>query len=83
MGTAISNNVPMFMASRCIEALGGSPLFLIGSAVIGDMYRLDQRGTALGIIQAVGLPFSGFLFLISFNLSGEFPGIRVGHSRRW
>jgi len=49
----MSHSTPIFLAACGLETLGASPLFLIGSAMIGDMYRVEQRGTALGIIQAV------------------------------
>lgn len=35
--------------------MGSSPALTIGSAVIGDIYKVEQRGTALGIFYAVGL----------------------------
>lgn len=53
MGVVFSRNVPMLLASRIVQAFGSSPGMSVGSAVIGDIYRLEERGTAMGVFFAV------------------------------
>jgi MFS family permease len=38
---------------RVFQAAGASPGFSIGAGVIGDIYKLEERGTAIGIFLAV------------------------------
>jgi MFS family permease len=41
------------MAWRFVQALGASPGLAVGAGVIGDIYKLEERGTAMGIFFAV------------------------------
>jgi MFS family permease len=38
-----------------MQALGAAPGLSIGAGVIGDIFRLEERGGALGIYFAVGV----------------------------
>jgi MFS family permease len=55
------------MIWRAIQALGGSAGMSVGAAVIGDIYRLEERGAAMGIFFGASLvgptvsPFCGGL----------------------
>ncbi|KAF9043988.1 MFS general substrate transporter [Panaeolus papilionaceus] len=66
-GVASAPTVPTMMIWRFIQALGSSPGLAVGAGVIGDIYKLEERGTALGIyFAAVFLgpalaPFAGGL----------------------
>lgn len=42
------------MIWRFLQALGSSPGLSVGAGVIGDIYKLEERGTAMGIFFAVG-----------------------------
>ncbi len=53
IGVALSNSVPEIMIWRLIQALGTSGGMSVGAAVIGDIYKLTQRGTAMGIFFGV------------------------------
>ena len=55
IGVARSNDIVQLMASRFMQAFGAAPGIPIGTAIIGDLYQLEQRGTALGIFSAVRL----------------------------
>jgi MFS family permease len=44
----LSPNLPAFFVFRIFTALQGTSFFVIGSAVIGDIYRPVERSTALG-----------------------------------
>jgi len=41
------------MIWRLVQAFGASPGLSVGSGVIGDIYKLEERGTAMGIFFAV------------------------------
>jgi MFS family permease len=46
------------MVWRFVQALGSSPGLAVGSGVIGDIYKLEERGQAMGIFFGVGHSFS-------------------------
>lgn len=48
LGTALSADLLNLVLWRFIQAFGCSGCTSIGAAVIGDIYQLEQRGTALG-----------------------------------
>ncbi|KAL4065090.1 major facilitator superfamily domain-containing protein [Scleroderma citrinum] len=47
-GTALSTDLPNLLFWRFVQAFGYSGGTSIGAAVIGDIYRREERGTALG-----------------------------------
>ncbi|KAK0493376.1 MFS general substrate transporter [Armillaria luteobubalina] len=49
IGVALSRNLPEMMVCRFIQAFGTSGGMSVGAAVIGDVYKLTERGTAMGI----------------------------------
>ncbi|PIL33166.1 MFS general substrate transporter [Ganoderma sinense ZZ0214-1] len=49
IGVAISHSVPTLMFWRVVQAFGASSGMSIGAGVIGDIYRLEERGYAMGI----------------------------------
>ncbi|KAG7453248.1 MFS general substrate transporter [Guyanagaster necrorhizus] len=49
IGVALSRSVPEMMVCRFIQAFGTSGGMSVGAAVIGDIYKLTERGTAMGI----------------------------------
>ncbi|TCD63475.1 hypothetical protein EIP91_005357 [Steccherinum ochraceum] len=49
LGVASSHSVPQLLALRVLQAFGSSSGLSIGIAVIGDIYKLEERGTASGI----------------------------------
>ncbi|SJL05157.1 uncharacterized protein ARMOST_08530 [Armillaria ostoyae] len=46
---ALSRNVPETMVWRFIQAFGTSGGMSVGAAVIGDIYKVTERGSAMGI----------------------------------
>jgi MFS family permease len=46
--TGRAETVLQLMIGRTIQAVGASPGLSVGAGVIGDIYRLEERGTALG-----------------------------------
>lgn len=55
MGVAFSRSVPEMMVFRCVQALGTSGGMSVGGAIIGDIYKLTERGTAMGVFFGVRL----------------------------
>ncbi len=54
LGVSISRTVGELFFFRIWQAAGASPGFSIGAGVIGDMYKMEERGTAMGVFLAVG-----------------------------
>ena len=53
IGVSVSRSVWELFFYRVFQAAGASPGFSIGAGVIGDIYKLEERGTAIGIFLAV------------------------------
>jgi len=53
VGVALSNAVPELMIWRFLQAFGASAGLSVGSGVIADIYKLDERGTAMGVFYGV------------------------------
>ncbi|KAF7336682.1 putative drug/proton antiporter YHK8 [Mycena venus] len=45
----LAQNIPELMIFRFFQALGAAPGLSVGAGVIGDIYALEKRGTAMGI----------------------------------
>ena len=71
IGVAVAQSTSQLLFWRFFQAMGSSPALTIGSAVIGDIYKVEQRGTALGVFYAVGL------FLIELREVLIFWGVRL------
>lgn len=56
MGVGRAQTVLQLMAWRVVQSTGMSGGFSLGAGVIGDLYKLEERGTAMGLFFAVG-PF--------------------------
>ncbi|CAA7261029.1 unnamed protein product [Cyclocybe aegerita] len=88
MGVASAQTIPQLMTWRFIQAIGASPGLAVGSGVIGDIYKLEERGQAMGIFFSAVLlgpalaPLAGGLAAHYFSwrlmqLSLGFVGIAV------
>ena len=55
LGVASAKSVPTLLTWRVIQAFGSSSGLSVGMGVIGDIYKIEQRGTASGVFFAVGL----------------------------
>ena len=63
---SLSPNFATLLAGRAIQGLGAGGIFPVASAVIGDTFPVEKRGSALGLIGAV----FGIAFLIGPVLGG-------------
>ncbi|KAJ7127020.1 major facilitator superfamily domain-containing protein [Mycena epipterygia] len=55
IGVATSRTISELMVFRFIQAFGTSGGLAVGGGVIGDIYKLTERGTAMGIFFAASL----------------------------
>ena len=53
LGVALARNVQQLLLFRVVQAFGGGGGMSIGAGVISDIYRLEERGTAMGVFFAV------------------------------
>ena len=55
VGVSLARSVPELLFWRAVQATGSSAGMSTGVAIIGDIYKLEERGTAMGITFAVCL----------------------------
>lgn len=48
IGVAKAQTVQQLLVFRFLQAMGASPGTSVGFGVIGDIYRLEERGRAMG-----------------------------------
>ncbi|KAH9857454.1 MFS general substrate transporter [Lenzites betulinus] len=49
VGVALAHSVPSLMLWRVVQAFGASSGLSVGAGAIGDIYRLEERGQAMGV----------------------------------
>ncbi|KDR82154.1 hypothetical protein GALMADRAFT_135516 [Galerina marginata CBS 339.88] len=55
IGVATAPNVPSLLVCRFFQSLGASPGLVLGAGVIGDIYKLEERGRAMAVFFAACL----------------------------
>src|SRR5512137_1275402 len=65
------NMFSVVLVGRALQGLGAGGIFPVASAVIGDTFPIEKRGSALGLIGAV----FGLAFLIGPILGGVLLGL--------
>ncbi|KAI0085893.1 major facilitator superfamily domain-containing protein [Irpex rosettiformis] len=55
LGVASARSVPTLLAWRIVQAFGSSSGLSVGMGVIGDIYKIEERGTASGVFFAAVL----------------------------
>lgn len=78
VGSAIAGasvNMPMLIAARAIQGLGGGSIFSLINIIISDIIPLDQRGTFIGLIECTWMLASCIGPLIGGSLT------QTGHWR--
>lgn len=53
LGVAQARSIPEIMIWRFVQAFGAGGGLSVGAGVIGDIYRLEERGGAMGVFFAV------------------------------
>lgn len=72
---ALAPNFTMVLIGRAVQGIGAGGIFPVASAVIGDTFPAEKRGSALGMIGAV----FGLAFLIGPILGGVILGFASWH----
>ncbi|KAF5372115.1 hypothetical protein D9758_005012 [Tetrapyrgos nigripes] len=73
IGVALSPSIEYLVIWRFLQTMGGAPGLSVGAGVIGDIYQLEERGTAMGIFFSATLlgpalaPFVGGLVTQFFS----------------
>jgi MFS family permease len=57
LGVALARTVPQLMFFRVVQAFGGGGGMSVGAGVISDIYRMEERGSAIGFFFAVRVFF--------------------------
>lgn len=52
---ALSRNATELVIGRAIQAFGASSIMSVGAATISDIYKLEERGTAMGMFFGVSI----------------------------
>jgi len=60
LGVALARTVPQLMFFRVVQAFGGGGGMSVGAGVISDIYRMEERGSAIGFFFAVRVFFFFF-----------------------
>jgi hypothetical protein len=56
-GVAAAQSIPFLLFWRVIQSMGASLGPILGAAVIGDIFKLEERGRAMGVSSAVTFTF--------------------------
>lgn len=66
IGVAKAQTVQQLLVFRFLQAMGASPGTSVGFGVIGDIYRLEERGRAMGSYYGVsGVLLTGLLLILT------------------
>lgn len=53
IGVSLAKTIPALLFWRFLQTLGAAPGHVVGVGVIGDIYKLEERGRAIGVFFAV------------------------------
>ena len=53
LGVSMATQIPSLLLFRFLQGLGAAPGLVLGPGVIGDIYRLEERGRALSVFLSV------------------------------
>jgi MFS family permease len=63
---SVSHDITLLLVGRAIQGFGSSGIFPVAIAVVGDIFPVEKRGRALGLIGAV----FGFAFILGPFIAG-------------
>ncbi|KAK0490133.1 MFS general substrate transporter [Armillaria luteobubalina] len=82
LGVALSQTVSQLMVWRFLQTFGASPGLSVGAGVIGDIYKLEERGGAMGHLlrgtfsTSAFFSFGAFVCMYLFFSETSHPGVR-------
>ena len=53
IGVTFADGLPSLFAWRFLQSMGSSPAGVVGTGVIGDIFKVDERGRAMCVFFAV------------------------------
>lgn len=59
--------MPELLFWRAVQAAGSSAGLSTGMAIIGDIYKLEERGTAMGITFCVRFTINVWVLVVIFS----------------
>ena len=64
---SVSHNITLLLIGRAIQGFGSSGIFPVAAATIGDVFPIEKRGRALGLLGAV----FGIAFILGPIIAGS------------
>ena len=64
---SLSNNITLLLIGRAVQGFGSSGIFPVAAATIGDVFPIEKRGRALGMLGAV----FGVAFILGPIIAGS------------
>ena len=61
LGVSMATRVSSLLFFRFLQGLGAAPGLVLGPGVIGDIYKLEERGRAMSVFLSVSPIISRFL----------------------
>ncbi|KAF8957777.1 MFS general substrate transporter [Flammula alnicola] len=55
IGVSTARSIPSLLTWRFIQAMGASPASVVGTGVIGDIFKIEERGRAMSVFFAATL----------------------------
>jgi MFS family permease len=66
----MATRIPSLLFFRFLQGLGAAPGLVLGPSVVGDIYKLEERGWAMSVFLSVSPIISRFLhFRLEFFYS--------------
>ncbi|KAF8809325.1 MFS general substrate transporter [Phlegmacium glaucopus] len=72
IGVSLATNIPNLLFWRFLQALGAASGLVLGAGVIGDIYKLEERGRAMSVFFAVS---GSAAFYYSWRAMQAFLGV--------
>ena len=61
LGFSMSTQMPSLLFFRLLQGLGAAPGLVLGPGVIGDIYKLEERGRAMSVFLSVSPSYNMIL----------------------
>ena len=63
----MATDIPSLLFFRFLQGLGAAPGLVLGPGVIGDIYKLEERGRALSVFFSVSPIYSMALCISNYH----------------
>ena len=62
LGVSMATQIPSLLFFRFLQGLGAAPGLVLGPGVVGDIYKLEERGRAMSVFLSVSPIISRSLY---------------------